>query len=444
MASKTVPLARFMNSDFKSFSMADNVRSIPSICDGFKNSQRKAMYGMVLRGENAAELQVERLASAIAAATDYHHGAGSLAGVLVGLANDYTGTNNLNLLIPSGQFGSRLTKEAASPRYIFTKVHENFRKLFKKEDDLILEHHYSNGEKFEPIEYLPILPTILINGAQGTGTGHACVVMDYNPNDVKRAVLEVIAGRPVSPLVPWYKGFKGTIARNGSQTVITGCLEVVNTTTIRITELPVGVYLDAYKATLDKLIDSGLIKDYEDLSTEESFDFKVCCPRTTTLLDETVLIQKFKLVSRDTENLTLWNPDGCLKKYASPEEVVTEFVMWRIDKYEVRRQKLMELAAAEIAWLDERIRFINFYLANTAKFRDVPKKELIELLLTNQFERYNELLSMPIWNLTRDRIEELQKEHATKSSYLISLQADTADKMYRRELQQFKYEEETK
>ena len=148
MPSKSIALARFMNSEFKAFSQADNVRSIPSICDGFKNSQRKAVYGMVLRGENAGELQVERLASQIAAATDYHHGAGSLAGVLVGLANDYTGTNNINLLVPSGQFGSRLTKEAASPRYIFTKMHENFRQLFKKEDDLILEHHIVNGEKF--------------------------------------------------------------------------------------------------------------------------------------------------------------------------------------------------------------------------------------------------------------------------------------------------------
>lgn len=440
MPSKSIALARFMNSEFKAFSQADNVRSIPSICDGFKNSQRKAVYGMVLRGENAGELQVERLASQIAAATDYHHGAGSLAGVLVGLANDYTGTNNINLLVPSGQFGSRLTKEAASPRYIFTKMHENFRQLFKKEDDLILEHHIVNGEKFEPVEYLPILPTILINGASGTGTGHACVIMDYNPNDIKRAVFEAMDGKPITPLVPWYKGFKGTIVRNGIQTVITGCLEVVNTTTIRITELPVGVYLDPYRATLDKLVDSGFIKDYEDSSTEESFDFKITCPRATTVLDEDVLLQKFKLISRDTENLTLWDPDGCLKKYDTPEAVVQAFVDWRVGKYEVRRLKLIEIAEAEIAWLEEKARFIQFYLANTEKFRNVPKKELIELLLANQFERYNELLSMPIWNLTKDRIDELMKEHALKCAYLAGLKGDTAVRMYERELKQFKYE----
>lgn len=372
--------------------------------------------------------------------TDYHHGAGSLAGVLVGLANDYTGTNNINLLIPAGQFGSRLTKEAASPRYIFTKLHENFRQLFRKEDDLILEHHWANGEKFEPVVYLPILPTILINGGQGTGTGHACVILNYNPNDVKRAVVEAMDGKPITPLIPWYQGFKGTIERNGLQTIITGKLEVINTTTIQISELPVGTYLDSYKAVLDKLVDSGFIKDYEDGSTEEGFDFKVSCPRTTTVLSEEDLLQKFKLISRDTENFTVWNPDGVLQKFETPEEIVKTFVEWRIGKYEVRRQKLIEITESEILWLNEKIRFINFYLANHEKFRNAPKKELIELLLKNEFERYQELLSMPIWNLTREKIEELQKEYEAKIVHLDKLFEDTADKMYKRELNHFKYE----
>jgi DNA topoisomerase II len=438
---KSIPIARFMNSAFKEFSLYDNVRSIPSITDGFKNSQRKAVYGMLIRGENASELQIERLAAQIAAATDYHHGTGSMEGTLVGLANDFTGSNNMNLLVPAGQFGSRLSKESASGRYIFTSMHKNFRKLFKKEDDLILEHHMSNGEKIEPIQFVPILPMPLINGAQGTGTGHACVILNYNPEDIKQAVLDTIAGKKIKPMIPWYRGFTGTIQRNEAQTVITGKLEVVNTTTIKITELPVGVFLDSYKATLDKLIDNGFIKDYEDSSTEAGFDFVVNCPRSTTMLDEAVLLQKFKLISRDTENFTLWNTDGVLHKYSGPEEIIEEFVEWRLGKYEVRRQKLISITKDEVSWLSEKIRFINFYLANHEKFRNVPKKELIELLLANKFDRYQELLSMPIWNLTREKIEELEKELADKNAYLVTLEADTAQKMYARELKDFKYEE---
>lgn len=438
---KVVPLARFMNSSFKEFSLYDNVRSIPSICDGFKNAQRKAVYGMVLRGENAGEIQVERVAAQIAAATDYHHGVGSLEGTLVGLANDYSGTNNMNLLVPSGQFGSRLTKEAAASRYIFTSLHANFRKLFKKEDDLILDHIYVNGEKIEPKQFIPLIPLSLINGAQGTGTGHACVILNYNPNDVKRAVMDVIEGKKSKPLVPWYRGFTGKIERNEAQTVITGRLEVVNTTTIKITELPVGTYLDSYKNTLEKLIDSGFIKDYEDNSTEDGFDFVVNCPRSTTILDEEVLYQKFKLISRDTENLTLWNTDGVLKRYGSVEEIIEEFVVWRLDKYEVRRQKLMTLTKADIEWLSEKIRFINFYLKNHNKFRNAAKKELIEMLLENKFDRYQELLSMPIWALTKEKIEELENDLAAAKQRLAELEGDTAAKMYNRELKDFKYEE---
>lgn len=434
-------LAKFINGPFKEFSLYDNIRSIPSICDGLKSSQRKAVYGMLLRGENSAELQVERLAAQIAAATDYHHGTSSLEGVLVGLANDYAGSNNMNLLVPAGQFGSRLSKESASGRYIFTSLHKNFRKLFKKEDDLILEHHFVNGEKIEPKQFIPLLPLPLINGAQGTGTGHACVILNYNPEDVKQAVLDAIAGKKIKPLLPWYRGFNGTIQRNELQTVITGKLEVVNTTTIRITELPIGTYLDSYKATLDKLVDNGFIKDYEDSSTEAGFDFTITCPRSTTMNDEAVLLQKFKLISRDTENFTLWDTEGVLKKYASPEEIVAEFVEWRLGKYEVRRQKLISITQDEIAWLSEKIRFINFYLANHEKFRNVPKKELIELLLDNKFDRYQELLSMPIWNLTREKIEELEKELDEKKAYLVALEEDTAQKMYARELKEFKYEE---
>lgn len=240
MTSKTLPIAKFMNSAFKEFSLYDNVRSIPSITDGFKNSQRKAIYGMLLRGENSSELQIERLAAQIAAATDYHHGTGSMEGTLVGLANDFAGSNNMNLLVPSGQFGSRLSKDAASGRYIFTKMHDNFRKMFKKEDDLILEHHFVNGEKIEPKQFIPLLPMVLINGAQGTGTGHACVILNYHPNDVKNVVLSILNGKKYDPIIPWFRGFNGTVERNNLQTVITGKLEVINTTTIKITELPIG------------------------------------------------------------------------------------------------------------------------------------------------------------------------------------------------------------
>jgi DNA topoisomerase-2 len=189
---RSIKAKHFMNSAFKEFSLYDNVRSIPSLLDGMKPSQRKALYGASLRGESASEIQVERLAASIAAETDYHHGTASMESTIVNMAANYTGTNNMNLFVPSGQFGSRLTKEAAASRYIFTQLSANYRKLFKKEDECILEHNIVDGQKIEPKNYMPILPLILVNGAQGTGTGYASYIMCYNPNDIKNSILNVL------------------------------------------------------------------------------------------------------------------------------------------------------------------------------------------------------------------------------------------------------------
>ncbi len=441
---RSIRIRDFFNSAVKTFSLYDNVRSIPKITDGLKPSQRKAVCGTLSRGENASELQVERLASLIAAKTDYHHGAASLIGTIVGMAADkMPGMNNMNLFVPSGQFGSRLTKEAGSGRYIFSEMSPYFRQLFKKEDDCILKPLLSDGEEIEPETYIPLLPMPLVNGASGTGTGHACEIYSYHPEQLRDAVLKVVEGKKLKSgtLTPWFRGYPGTVARNPEtgQITTTGNLEVVNSTTIRITELPLGVYLDSYKDVLNKLEEEEFIRQYDDNSSEDSFNFVISAPRSTTALDHETLLKKFKLVGRGTENFTLWNPAGTLQKYESAEAVIEAFVPWRLEQYELRRQKLIADTTEQIRYQSEIVRFIRFYLAKTKVFKETSKKELIELLLENNFVDYEKLLAMPIWNLTKDRIAELEKKLADLKSYLASLEADTPYEMYKRELKNFKY-----
>jgi len=218
---RRIPARHFFNTAFKEFSLHDNVRSIPKLTDGLKVSQRKAIYGTLTRGENAGLIQVERLASVVAAATDYHHGTGSLAQTIVGLANNYPGSNNLNLFLPEGQFGSRLTAESAAHRYIETKLSPFFRALFPRADDQILEHHETDGEKIEPKTYAPLLPMVLVNGAQGTGTGHACLIMAYKPADITTACLTLLAGKKLKSgaLTPWFNGFTGVAFDAASESI---------------------------------------------------------------------------------------------------------------------------------------------------------------------------------------------------------------------------------
>jgi DNA topoisomerase-2 len=448
---KSIRVQHFFNTAMKTFSLYDNVRSIPRLVDGLKPSQRKALCGTLSRGENASELQLERLASLIAAKTDYHHGAVSLVSTIVGMANDkMPGMNNMNLFIPSGQFGSRLTKEAGAGRYIFTQLSPYFRELFKKEDDCILTPIIVDGEEIEPHNYIPLLPMPLVNGASGTGTGHACEIFSYHPVHLRDAIISILNHKPTKAkpkalvdgtLTPWFRGYHGTVSKNKEtgQVSFTGKLEIVDSTTIRITELSLGVYLDPYKEVLNKLEESGLVKTYDDNSSEDTFDFVLTVPRSTTAMPMSELLTKFKLVGRGTENFTVWNVGGTLEKFKSAEALLEAFVPWRLDQYEVRRQKLIDLTAEQIRFMSEKLRFVLFYLKNVSDFKSKKKPELIDLLLKNNFVDYDRLLSMSIWHLTFDMIEKLKKEIGETEVYLKSLKSDTADAMYARELKAFQY-----
>lgn len=439
----------FMNGPLKEFSIADNVRSIPSLFDGLKASQRKALWGMLKRGENADTIQVERVAAYIAAETDYHHGTGSMEMTIVGMANFYAGSNNMPLFAAEGQFASRLTSMAASPRYIETKLSAMFRKLFKKEDDLILHHHEVEGRKIEPQYFIPILPTVLINGAQGTGTGHACLIMSYNPDDLRDHVLKLLDGKkPKESLTPWFRGFRGKVERNPQtgQIVIEGIYKTEDSTTIHVGELPIGIFLDDYKEHLEKLEDAGIVKDWTKKVTQvkpfpgivdDEMEFTIRVPRSTTAMSDEALANKLKMFARDTENFTLWNEKGVLERFESAEAVVERFVKWRLERYEERRQALITQTKEQISWLSEKLRFILYYLEHVNDFKNKRKPELFALLEKNNFENIDDLLRLPIYSLTRDEIEKLKQSIEDLKRYLKELMADTAIEMYRRELKNF-------
>lgn len=443
---QSISMRNYFNSAFKSFSHEDNTRSIPSI-DGLKPSQRKAIYGtMKGRGETPPFLSVERLSAGVAERTDYHHGVGSMISTISGMgAVKYPGSNNMNLFVPEGQFGSRLTKEPGAGRYIETTMSHYFRQMFSKDDDVILEHNVVDGDNIEPKVYIPLLPFVLINGASGTGTGHACEIKSYNPNEIRDVILNILNDKITKPgtLIPWFRGFHGTVIRNPEtgQVLTEGKLEIINSTTIRITELPVGVFLDPYKEHLNKLEDDGLVKQYTDSSSEESFDFLLTVPRSTTELSKEELFKKFKLVGRDTENFTVWNADNVLEKYSSAEELIEAFVPWRLEKYELRRTVTIAEITENVRFQSEVIRFIKFYQSHVNIFRDTNKSELIKVLLENKFVDYDKLLNMPIWNLTKDKIADLENKLVEMLKKLKALHDDSAIEMYKRELNAFNYKE---
>ena len=424
--------------EVREFSIYDCERSIPSGVDGLKPSQRKVIYGMIKKFPNS-EVKVSIASAGIMEVSCYHHG--DLSGVMVNMAQDFPGANNMPYLDPIGQFGSRIGPDASAPRYIFTKLNDNFRKIFRKEDEMILNYLEDDGSQIEPDYYLPIIPNVLINGAEGMGTGFACKILGYNPEDIRRECLAALDPKAKrTKLIPWYRGFSGTVEKNAEgQAVFTGCLEVVNTTSIKITELPIGSYTKAYREVLNSLEEKGIIKDYSDDSKESFTLFTIKCPRETTTNSKEELLKLFKLVSRETENVTVWLDTGRLKKFDSVDDLLTWFVKFRTEKYEARRLKLIDQYLADLALANEKIRFIKFYIANAKWFSTSKKAEIEERLTKEKFVHIDELMSIRVYNLTKDQIEKLEADIIELEKTLEYYRTTTAQKIYAKELKELKF-----
>lgn len=283
---KQIPISDFVNKELILFSMADNIRSIPSVADGLKPGQRKVMFGSFKRNLKK-EIKVAQLVGYVSETTEYHHGEVSLMSTIVGLAQNFVGSNNINLLEPNGQFGTRMAggKDAASARYIFTNVSRMTRSIFHPADDALLKYNVEDGRRIEPEYYLPTVPMVLINGADGIGTGWSTSIQNYNPTDVVANLRRLMRGEEQEPLTPWFRGFKvhcffpsmltsqGTIERvDTDKFKVTGIATKVDDKTIDITELPVRKWTQDYKVMIEEMT-SGSDKIASTIKVRRLFDF---------------------------------------------------------------------------------------------------------------------------------------------------------------------------
>ncbi len=402
----TQSITNLFHSDVRSFSVYDCERSIANGIDGFKPSMRKIIYGMNKKF-SIGEVKVSIAASGIQEVSCYHHG--SLEGTVVNMAQSFTGSNNAPYLNDIGQFGSRISPTASASRYIFVSLSDVFRSVFLSDDDKILEYQTDDGMLVEPTFYLPIIPTILLNGSNGMGTGFASKILNYNPIDIIRCCLDVLNGKPISDITPWYRGYRGTIHRNNNQTIFTGTYEIINSTTLKISELPIGNFTQKYREVLNDLESNNVIKNYIDNSCEEYTEFIIKCPRELLTLDHATILKTFKLTNIETENYTVWNQNGKLQKFNNVSEFITWFVNYRITRYDDRKRVLLEEYESKYQKLTEKKRFINFYLDNIETFTNNSKKALTKILESNGFTNIDDLLAIRIYSLTADEVLLLDK-----------------------------------
>jgi DNA gyrase/topoisomerase IV subunit A len=431
-------LKDFINQDLKVFSNLDNVRSIPSLIDGFKDSQRKAVFGLFKHG--TSEIKVAQLGSHAAMVSHYEHGEVSMCDTIVRLAQSFPGSNNVNLFEPIGQFGSILSAESSAHRYIFTKPSVNLRKYIRREDDLILEHREDDGDKLEPIMYFPVLPMWILNGVDGIGTGHSVKILSRDPKKVASLVRRMVNGVNIQQrtiddaMTPSFTGWNGQVVKgeSDSQWELHGSIEKINTTTLKVKSLPITYDVDKFKSILIKLMDDGVIKDFENDSNETSgFNFTIIAPRETVRKTTDELKALFKLVVKVGENVTLWLPDKTLKRFDNVYGALEAFVAARIVAYAYRKGKQLKHLGELLEWAKTRIAFIQHW--NT-KLKDPHKKSRVDLekeldgVIDNSY--LDRLLSLQISSLTMEKVKELEAEKSNLEAEISKLESSKETDLY--------------
>jgi len=395
-----VDFSNFIHDELIHFSVADNIRSLPHLMDGLKPSQRKILYGCLKRGLRS-EIRVAQLAGYVSEHAAYHHGEASLNSTIVGMAQTFVGSNNVNLLVPVGQFGSRLLggKDNASARYIHTYLEHLVDLLFRKEDNAILKYTEDDGLPVEPETYLPVVPLLAINGCVGIGTGFSTDIPPHNPMEVAALLRERITGRRQSleglSLKPWWFGFKGPVLAGGEDIWITKGLYTLDDSkhTITITELPVGVWTKDYKVFLDTLCggdgtaavsDAGrpVLKSFDDLYDDDTVRFILYLDHDyyeDVKADYAEFEKRFKLTSSwRLSNMTCFDNNMKIAQYETVGDIMEAFYGPRLAAYEARRLNEMARLERDALEADAKARFLRAVLDGSLELRKAEDDEIVE------------------------------------------------------------------
>lgn len=441
---KNKTVTEYLDQDYAMYGMytLEN-RAIPSVIDGFKPTQRKIIYisDKVWKSGNEKPLKIFQLGGKIAADAHYHHGDGSLNGAIIGMAQSFK--NSLPLLDEIGQFGSLRSPEAGAARYISTKLTGNFRLLYK--DFELLENQVEEGNTIEPKFFLPIIPTVLLNGSSGIAVGFATNILNRNPLDLVDSCLKVLDGKKIGKLLPWWRDYNGPVESvvGTNQYIMRGVYEVLNTTTVKITELPPSMTFQKYEVHLNTLQDRGIIVSYDDNSSNGiNYTLKFARATLADLIGKGRLDQTLKMIETETENLTCLNEKGKLAIFEDITQVVDYFVNFRLSFYDKRKAFLIKKYGEELIYLSNRAKFIKLIIDGKLKVNNVPRKEIILYLQTADFDEvngsYNYLLNMPIHSLTKETYEQLLKEVADIKSLLVDIKKKDPTEMYREDLFELK------
>lgn len=442
MTEKTI--TEFLSAEYKDFAMYSiEGRAIPSVVDGLKPSQRKVVHvaNQIWKTGSEKVLKIFQLSGKVASDVFYHHGDASLNSAIINMAQKFK--NNAPLLEEDGQFGSLRSPQAGAPRYIGTKLSDNFRLIYKDFD--LLNYKEEEGESIEPDYFLPIIPTVMINGSSGIAVGFATNILNRDVKSVVDACVCSLTGKKIPKIAPSLRGFTGEFvsdSENHKRWIIRGKIERVNTSTLRITELPPSMTYEKYEELLEKLVDAKEIVSYDD-NCKDNVEYLIKMTRADLERhDDEKLIKMFKLEEASTEIFSTLDEHGKLKIFETAEEIIEYFVQFRLGYYHKRKAFMLDKMNRELKILSNRGRFIKAILDEKLKINNVSKAVIIEGIeemgLDKIDDSYDYLLRMPIYSLTKELFEKLKEDFMTKKAEIKKLEETDPKDMYLDDLSELK------
>ena len=466
--------SKFIHNELIHFSNADNIRSLPSVMDGLKPSQRKIVFGCFKRGLKS-EIRVAQLAGYVSEHAAYHHGEASLTAAITSMAQTFVGANNINLLKPIGQFGTRLLggKDAASPRYIHTHLESITDYLFRKEDTGILEYLDDDGVLVEPKTYYPVVPLLVVNGCIGIGTGFSTDIPSHDPEEVIGLLKDRLAGRRETldniALRPWWLGFKGHVQQVSDGVWLTKGLYTFDDArkVVTVTELPIGTWTHDYKAFLDEMCTAGegagaakteegrpVLKNFDDLYNhiEVRFDLFLDADYYDDVRGGATheFEKRFKLTSNvRTTNMVCFDMESNIVKYGCVGNMMEAFYRPRLAAYETRRQREMERLKKEAVEHDAKARFIKAVLAGTMELRNASDEAIVASMIKHtlpplsdpaaptHLDAYEYLLRMRMDRVKANAVVEQEKAVEAARAAIRLLEGTKAEDLWLRDLEEF-------
>ena len=476
----TVNYEEFIDQEMIHFSTYDCARSIPCMVDGLKISLRKILFAAFKR-KLTSEIKVAQFSGYVSEHSSYHHGEASLNGAIVNMAQNFVGSNNINLLEPLGQFGSRLQggDDSASERYIFTQLNTITRAIFPEADDNVLKYINDDGQLVEPEFYMPIIPFALVNGISGIGTGFSCSIPSYRPKQIIAYLQNKLtsgsasgsaitlddfsaaccSSAPVTQFIPYYEGFCGEVRKlTEHKFLIKGVYEKTGPDTIRITELPVGTWTMPYTLFLEELMDGAVdkagkkippsIKDMTSMCTEVAVDITVVFPKgkmdellgqidTSTGVNGLEKLLKLSTTVSCT-NMHMFNAESKLHKYETVEEIIDDFYEIRLEIYRKRKAFQLEELRKKLVKLSNKARYITCNLDGSVDLRRKSAQIINELLTGMTFETidgdYKYLIKMPMDSVSEENVAHILKEVGEADCELAQLERTSIETMWLNEL----------